>query len=199
MLHPLDGPTYREGAAMRRPALILALAAMLLGGVQVAHAPQAHASVALCNDNGSLGQLLKIITPTGSSIQRGIWAKVCVVYDFNSLRNHTAIHCRVWPSGTPCDIRAEVLHAKLDRYRSDGVYAGTLADNFFSANEPGYKADWAWAGDDITQTGLCGSTSAWQYQANDFSVRVRLGADGVLRDVGNVFSKKGWPCFPPAR
>ena len=178
---------------MRRPALILALAAMLLGGVQVAQAPQAHAGVALCNDNGSLGQLLKIITPAGSSIQRGIWAKVCVVYDSNSLQNHTTIHCRVWPSGSPCDIRAEVLHAKLDKYRSDGAYAGTLADNFFSAaNTPGYKADWVWVGDNITQTGLCSSTT--QYQANDFSVRVRLGADGVLRDVGNVYSKKGYPC-----
>ena len=185
---------------MRRPALILALAAMLLGGVQVAQAPQAHASVALCNANTAMGEAVAFIRPAGSSIVRGIWVKVCVVYDSNSLRNHTTIRCRVWYPNTnaPCDIRAEVLHAKLDRYRSDGVYAGTLADNWFRADTPGYKADWAWSGDDITQTGLCGPTSAWQYQANDFGVRVRLGADGVLRDVGNVFSKKGWPCFPPA-
>jgi hypothetical protein len=82
---------------------------------------------------------------------------------------------------------------KLDKYRSDGVYAGTLADNFFSAaNTPGYKADWTWVGSAITQTGLCSSTT--QYQANDFSVRVRLGADGVLHNVGNVYSKKGYPC-----
>jgi hypothetical protein len=177
---------------MRRPALILALAAMLLGGVQIAQAPQAHAAVALCNDNGSLGQLLTIITPKGSSIQRGIWGKVCVVHDSNSLHNSTAIRCRVWPSGTPCDIRAEVLHGKLDKYRSDGVYAGTLADNWFRAPGSGYGPDWVWSGDNITQTGLCSSTT--QYQANDFSVRVRLGADGVLRDVGDVFSKKGYPC-----
>jgi hypothetical protein len=183
---------------MRRPALILALAAMLLGGVQVAQAPQAHAAVALCNADTALGENIAIITPPGSSLQRGIWAKVCVVYDTNSLRNHTSIRCRVWTSGAPCDIRAEVLHAKLDRYRSDGSYAGTLADNWFRPTTPGYKADWAWAGDDITQTGLCGPTAAWQYQANDFRVRVRLGANGVLYEVGDVFSKKGWPCFPPA-
>lgn len=78
------------------------------------------------------------------------------------------------------------------------IYAGTLADNWFRATTPGYKADWAWSGDDITQTGLCGPTAAWQYQANDFRVRVRLGANGVLYEVGDVFSNKGWPCFPPA-
>jgi hypothetical protein len=177
---------------MRRPALILTLAAMLLGGVQVAQAPQAHASVALCNANSELGELLWVVQLPGSSIRRGIWAKVCVVYDSNSLRNHTAIHCRVDPSSTPCDIRAEVLHAKLDKYRSDGVYAGTLADNWFRAAGSDYKADWAWAGDDITQTGLCSSTT--QYQANDFGVRVRFGANGVLYEVRDVFSKKGYPC-----
>ena len=171
---------------MRRRFQVLAVAAVLatLGGL-MAVAP-AEAAVARCNSNTSTGQIIYSITPPGS-FTRYISAKICITYDVDSVRNSTSVFCRTG-SGAGCDIRAEVLSAKMQRFNSDGSFEATLSDQYFQASIPGYSSGWGWTGHDNYVGFACTNKG---YQARDDDIRVRFGFDGVLRNVGDAWSSRG--------
>jgi hypothetical protein len=161
------------------PLILAALASVLV-------AAPAQAATGGCNGTG-LGRVIDSRTPA-DGIRRNLWALVCYEYDFNSIRNTTYLRCYWDNQTTACNMRAEVLQAKLDRYTSDGTYAGTLANNFFDAGGAGYYTGRAWQGSDILISG--GPCAGGQYQSNDFGVRWRLQVNGVLYDAGNAFGVK---------
>lgn len=174
---------------MRRlilPALILALLAGLLT------AAPAQAATVGCNSNTSTGVVIHTEPPPpGSNITRYISAKVCGVYDTNSVRNATSVHCRT-QTGAECSIRAEVLHAKLDQYDVQTLaYVKTWANDWLKASaDGGYSANWSWYGTDVRGNSAGFPCVGYAFQANDFNIRVRWGYNGVLEDVGNAFSAK---------
>lgn len=174
---------------MRRLRLFGVIAALAVTATLFTVQP-AQAAVTRCNSNTTTGVIIYQITPPGS-FTRYISAKVCLVYDSNSVRNSTAVYCRT-SGGAGCDIRAEVLHAKLDHYNTAGGFLGTVVDQWFPASTSGYSSGWSWLGYDYAPAP--GWLCTYWWQANDFDIRVRFGFDGVLRNVGNAFSGKGDVC-----
>lgn len=176
---------------MRKRLALLGIIATLASIFCALAAQPAHAAVALCNNNSPIGAEIYDITPSGS-FTRNIYAKNCVEWDDNGVRNNTKISCYT-NGGSPCDIRAEVLTARLDRYTpGSGAFSGTMIEDYFPASGSGYSHEWQWQGNERTGSGAwpCGP---W-FQANDFNIRVRFGFDGVLRNVGNAYSVKGAVC-----
>ena len=169
----------------RRIGLALLIAVLSALTTLTVAAPPAAADTGGCNSDQPIGKYLASITPSGSTIRRNIYAKVCLAWnnDTGLVHNSTFVLCRT-DNLAPCDIRAEVLSAKVDKYNNAGTYTGTLVDEFFPAYQSGYMDRWSWQGTNKA----CSGTG--YYQANDFNIRVRLGADGVLYNVGNAFGKK---------
>ena len=169
---------------LKRALLLLPAVAVAVGLVAALPAP-AQAAVARCNSNTSTGQIIYQITPPGS-FTRYISAKVCLEYDSNSIRNNTKVFCRT-AGGNGCDIRAEVLSAKLQVFTAGGSLLQTMSDDYFPAAGSGYSSGWGWQGTDNPEFACAGL----QYQARDDNIRVRFAFDGVLRNVGSAWSSRG--------
>lgn len=180
-----------------RSLVLVPVLALLFAGFQVTTAPTPAKAQTVnyddCNAGYVLGVKIASIRPAGSSITRDIWMRVCKGYNTYEIWNATAIRCRVAGSLAPCDIRATVPRAKLDWYTNSGAYVATLVNQHFQASSDGsYRSDWIWEG---AHVGNC-PTSGGLFQANDFDIGVRLGADGIYRTVEDVeASLKGTvPC-----
>jgi hypothetical protein len=164
----------------RRIPLLIVLAALL---ATLLPAAPARAAVTGCNSNFSLGVNIDSATPSGSSTQRNLWAKVCIVYDHDSTRATLVTACRLNDAVTPCDHRSSG-RVKLDHYQRfpPHAYVQTLTNNTVGSSGSGYQATWSYSGTDRVWT-----TQIDDYLKNNtFDIYWRLGADQVLRYAGHA-------------
>lgn len=167
---------------------LLAVAAVLVS-LMIASPADARA-IAACNGSG-LGFVIDTVRPA-DGIDRNLWALVCFEYDSSGvIHNYTKVSCRWDNQTTLCDMRAEVLHAKLDEYLPDGRWVATRKDNYFgpSCNSCWYTSIF-WQGSNYYGV-VCDTTRL--YQANDFDIRWRPRVTGDLRNAGNAYSRKADP------
>jgi len=181
---------------MRRRVLIVLLSVLALAAILLPATP-AQASVGLCNSNATYGTIIDSATPAGSSTTRYLYGKACMLWDSNSTKTSVKLTC-ITENGAFCAFRALVDTNHNDLYYLDGSYAFTAASNSFTTAGSGYvTGPLSWNGSDVAQ-GTQGLQAPFpcdhKMQHNNNGIYWRLGADGVLRSAGSMYSLRGFVC-----
>jgi hypothetical protein len=181
---------------MRRRVLIVVLSVLALAVILLPAAP-AQASVGLCNSNAQYGTIIDSATPAGSSTTRYLYGKACMLWDSNSTKTSVKLTC-LTENNDLCDFRANVTTNHNDLYYLNGDFGFTAAANTFQMPGPGYvHGSLSWNGSDVAQ-GTQGLQAPFPcnhvMQNNNNGIYWRLGADGVLRSAGSMYSQRGFVC-----